>query len=179
MRSPARFAVLTVAAALAVAPLPAAVYTVELTNGTSVLTRYEPEDAAWDSSKIVFVDEYGNTVAFDKSDVVGVTSDFESKGYGSMIDSTTMALGWAPNDALDPASPEGQAAAAAAAVLGTQPPPAHMDNFVEPSATQGMPAGWVGLGSTYFPQPMMSSPPPVLQAPPPPVVETLPGDSGQ
>ena len=178
MRPSARFAVVAVAAALAVAPLSAAIYTVSLTNGTSIQTRYEPEDAAWDHSKITFVDEFGNVVALSKSEVVEVVSDFEAKGYGAMLDATTMALGWAPNDALDADSPEGQAAAANAAILAAQPPPANMDNFVEPSQTQGMPANWVGLGTTYFPPPM-PTPAPVVAAPPPPVMETPPGDSGQ
>ena len=179
MRSPARFAVAALVGALAVAPLPAAVYTVALTNGTSIDTRYEPEDAAWDRTKICFVDEFGNVVALPKSEVVGVTSDFEAKGFGSMIDDTTMELGWAPNDALDADSPEGQAAAAAQAIYDQQRQPTTFGQFVEPNSTQGMPANWVGLGSTaYGPPP--TPVPIVIPAPSAPAAtEAPPGDGGQ
>lgn len=183
MRSFSRFAVLTVAGALVVAPLSAAVYTISMTNGTVFETRYEPEDAAWDSSKLVFLDEFGNVVAVAKTDVQEVTSEFESKGYGTMINNTTMELGWAPNDAVDTSTPEGQAAAAAAAALAaSQPTPTTFNQFVEPNQTQGMPARWVGYptndpgSSGFVPPPVqIQVPPPApvpVEAPPPPAGDT-------
>jgi hypothetical protein len=182
-----RLAVLAVAVACVVAPVQAAVYTVSMTNGTSFDTRYEPEDAAWDSSKLVFIDEFGNVVAVAKTDVQEVTSDFEAKGYGRMINNTTMELGWAPNDALDTSTPEGQAAAAAAAALAaSQPAPTTFDQFIEPNQTQGMPARWVGYptntpGATGFVPPPVQipvpAPAPMPVDAPPPAGDT--GGSGQ
>ena len=85
-----------------VAAAPAfAAYTIRLNNGTSFTTRYEPEDASWDDSKVVFLDEVGTLISISKSEIAGIESDFETKGYGRMIDTTTMELGWAPNDAAE------------------------------------------------------------------------------
>lgn len=132
---------------LVVAPLSAAIYTVTLKNGATFESRYQPEDASWDKSMIVFLDEWGNTIALAKDQVDKVESDFEAKGYGKMIDNTTMSLGWAPNDAAAPPE-EGEGGGG-----GTQPPAqaaaqeqpnVTYDQFVEPGQTQGMPAQWVG-----------------------------------
>ena len=131
---------------VAVAPLSAAIYTVNLKNGTSFETRYEPRDAPWDSGKIVLLNEWGNLISIAKDEVDEVNSDFESKGYGSMLDDTTMALGWAPNDAVDPTTPEGQEAlaAASAAEQAEGEPNVTIDQFVQPEDTQGLPAQWIG-----------------------------------
>ena len=59
MQRPVRVLVCVLAAAVAAAPLAAAVYTIHLTNGNSFETRYEPEDASYDSGKVVFLDETG------------------------------------------------------------------------------------------------------------------------
>jgi len=133
---------------VAVAPLSAAVYTVSLNNGTSFETRYEPRNAPWDPNKIVFLDEWGTLISLSKDDVTEVVSDFEAKGFGRIIDDTTMELGFAPNDSIDPDSPEGQQAAATAATAAAQQAAGQetitYDQFVEPNQTQGMPAQWVG-----------------------------------
>jgi hypothetical protein len=147
---------------VAVAPLSAAVYTVTLNNGTTFETRYEPRDAPWDANKTVFLDEWGNLISLAKDEVAEVVSDFESKGYGAMLDDTTMSLGWAPNDAIDPASPEGQQAAAVAAAAAQQSAGQESityDQFVEPNQTQGMPAQWVGY-PVNLEQGTQSAPPP-------------------
>jgi hypothetical protein len=128
---------------LAVSPLAAAVYTVTLKNGNVFETRYQPEDASWDKGKIVLLDEMGNLIALAKDDVQEVVSDVESKGYGSVIDNTTMYLGWAPNEGEE-APAGGGVAAAAAQATGQQQPDLTYNQFVEPDQTQGMPANWVG-----------------------------------
>jgi hypothetical protein len=136
---------------LTVAPLSAAIYTVTLKNGSTFESRYQPEDASWDKSMVVFLDEWGNTIALAKDQIDKIESDFEAKGYGKMIDNTTMALGWAPNDAAAPPE-EGEegggggagAQAAAQAPAQQQQPNVTYDQFVEPGQTQGMPAQWVG-----------------------------------
>jgi len=96
-RSSRLFAVATVAMVVS-APVSAALFTVTLANGTTFASRYQPRDAEFDSQKIVFLDEMGLLVSLPKSDVVSVESDMDQKGFGHMLDDTTMAFGWAPND---------------------------------------------------------------------------------
>lgn len=84
---------------LAASPAAAGVYTIEMTNGTEFQTRYEPIDAPWDASKIVFTDEWGNLMSLLKAEIAKVESDITASGYGHPLDDTTIAFGWAPNDA--------------------------------------------------------------------------------
>jgi len=174
-----RFLVLAASVAVvgALAALPAAadVYTITLQNGTTFQTRYQPQDASWDAAKVVFLDEHGNQLSLLKSDVVTIETDLENRGFGHMLNSTTMALGWAPNDALDPDSDEGKAAAQAEQQRAGQPeaPPVYnQEQFVEPGAATGLPLSLVGAGN-YTP-PMGSAagsgaePIQAGSAPPPP-----------
>ncbi len=156
----ARSRVFALAAAVAVfgalAALPAAadVYTITLQNGTTFQTRYQPQAASWDAAKIVFLDEFGNQLSLPKADVVTIQTDLENRGFGHMLNSTTMALGWAPNDALDPDSDEGKAALQAEAqraMMPEAPPIYNQEQFVEPGQATGIPMGLVGYGSGYTP----------------------------
>jgi hypothetical protein len=166
MERPVRVLVCALAAAVAAAPLTAAVYKIQLTNGNSFETRYEPEDASYDSGKVVFLDETGLLITIAKSDIVSIQSDFEAKGYGRMINTTTMELGWAPNDVAEgggegaPADPFAQVQQA----IQGQQQSTTFNQFVEPDATQGMPGNWVG-GSFSSPQPVVV--PVQIQAPAP------------
>lgn len=143
-----------VACALAVAvfaaPLSAAVYTIQLKNGSSFESRYEPEEASWDAGKVVFLDEVGLSIAVDRAEIEAISSDFESKGYGSMLDSTTMELGWAPNDLAAPAEPGSQdPMAQLQQMMGQQQrPDVTYGQFVEPDQTQGIPSQWIGVPGT-------------------------------
>ena len=93
----------------------------------------------------------GNVIAFPAADIQGITVDTESKGYGHQLNATTMALGWAPNDGLDPESEEGKAAMAAdaqaAAINAMTPPNYTQQQFVEPSQTTGMPIWMTGVNA--------------------------------
>jgi len=154
MERPVRVLVCALAAVVAAAPLAAAIYTIQLTNGSSFETRYQPEDASYDSGKVVFLDETGLLITLSKSEIESIESDFESKGYGRMIDTTTMELGWAPNDAAEEgAAPADPLAQVQAAIQGQQQSTT-FNQFVEPDALQGMPGNWVG-GSYSSPQPVV------------------------
>ena len=62
--------------------------------------------APWDANKIVFTNEWGNLMSLAKADVDRIGTDIEASGFGHQLDSTTIALGWAPNDAPLPGSEE-------------------------------------------------------------------------
>jgi len=152
----------TVCLALSVAALPAAaeIYTVKLSNGTEFETRREPVEAEWDSNLLMVLTDVGNWIGLDKADVVGVEIDTENKGFGKVIDSNTIALGWAPNDAptgdpeeaLDPMSRLLNFLSAEQA----NQPDYSVQQFVEPGQagrdTGGLPVGgYTGYGDTRFP----------------------------
>ena len=138
-------------------------YTVTLHNGSTFHTRYQPQAAPWDANKVLFRTETGNFISLASADVESVTSDSENRGFGRVINNTTLMLGAAPNDLPvppAPGSPEALAAAAAAANAPRDEGPAYTVNqFVEPSQTQGLPGGWMG-GSGYGAGPAASPQPP-------------------
>ena len=90
--------------------------------------------------------EFGNLVAIGAEEIDSVTVDSESRGFGHQLNASTMILGWAPNDALDPYSDEGKAAlaadSAAAAAAAAAPPVYNTEQFVEPGTMTGLPV-WV------------------------------------
>lgn len=160
-----------VAAALLAPTLAAAeVFTVTLRNGTSFDTRYQPQEASWDPDQVIFLSDVGNWIAVERSEVASVTSYTESLGFGKVINTTTIALGWAPNDRPDEAA-AGQAgqvgltatqvAAASAALRQSgqaaiptpEQSPYSVQQFVEPSAAQGIPGGLIGFGGAATGQP--------------------------
>lgn len=125
-----RALVLAAMATALAAPLVAAEFTVYLTNGTTFESRYEPRDAEWDAQKIVLIDGAGNTISLSKGEVDRVESDIGSKGFGHMLDDTTMAFGWAPNDKgeydpnAEPASSEVESTEAAEPIYNVNESPA-------------------------------------------------------
>ena len=100
-------------ALLAAAPGSAAVFAVHLTNGAVFESRYRPLDAFYDAGKVILLDEVGNSVAISKADIARIETDVEVSGYGHVLDDTTIALGWAPNDAPLDGTPEAVARAQA------------------------------------------------------------------
>ena len=151
LRARTRFAALSVLlvvaaiGAFSALPASAAVYTIMLKNGTTFETRYQPEQASWDVDKVVLLTEFGNPIALAGADIESISVDSENRGFGHQLNDTTMMLGSAPNDALDPSSEEGKAALAAeaAASSGTQASPAYnQQQFVDTGATTGFP-GWM------------------------------------
>lgn len=142
----------------------AAVYTVTMKNGSTFDTRYQPEEASWDENMVVLMTEFGNRIALPASEIDSVVVDSESRGFGHQINSSTMMLGWAPNDAIDPSTPEGQAAmaaAAAAAASGAQSAPVYnQQQFVEPGAATGLPVWMTGVNAVPQVQPVQPTPPP-------------------
>jgi hypothetical protein len=164
-----RTASLVVAALLAAAPASAAAFAVHLHNGAIFETRFEPQDASYDAGKVVFLDELGVLVALDKADIARIESDVEVSGFGHVIDDTTIAVGWAPNDAPDAGSAQDQARQAAidAEAAGPSGPAAEPIYDVEnvPATMQIIPTfGATGEQTYVLPAPAPTPPP--AEAPP-------------
>jgi len=87
-------------ALLAMLPMAAAAetFTLTLDNGTTLLTRYQPKLSMPDESKVMLLTETGNWIAIARESVVGLTNSTESRGFGRVIDTTTIALGPSPNE---------------------------------------------------------------------------------
>ena len=155
--------VLLLVGAFAALPVSAAVYTVTMKNGSTFDTRYQPEEASWDENMVVLLTEFGNRIALPAAEIDSVAVDSESRGFGHQINSTTMSLGWAPNDAIDPSTPEGQAAiaagtAAAAAGATRAPTVYNQQQFVEPGALTGLPVWMTGVNAVPQVQPQVQPP---------------------
>ncbi len=137
MKSPLRVAVfLALAALLLSLPASAAMWTIKLHSGGKFQTRYQPQIATWDANRVVFLTEVGNLVSVPKADIESVSSDIENRGFGKVINTTTVMLGQAPNDL---ATDQGAAAGGQAAPAPEEEKPYSVQQFVEPSATQGIP----------------------------------------
>jgi hypothetical protein len=152
-------ALVPAAVALALsAPLAAAEFTVHLTNGTTFESRYEPRDADWDAQKVVFVDGAGNTISVPKSDIDHIDSDVGAKGFGHMLDDTTMAFGWAPNDKMESSASAEPATSEVASDEAAEP-------IFNVNETPSLPVFYTVPTDAVAPQTVVPAPAP---APPPP-----------
>lgn len=79
----------------------AASFTVTLANGTSFQTRDRPVLADWDETVALILTDQGNWIALPKDEIVDVSSQAEISGFGYQVDTSTLFLGWSPNDLLD------------------------------------------------------------------------------
>lgn len=123
---------------LVVTGLPAAgeAFEIRLQSGHVFRTRYEPEVAPFDESKILFMTELGNQVAVPESRVREIVSLVEAGG-STRLDAVTILIGQAPNDNL---TPEEQAALEAEqGQLPAQRPIYSAPLISEPEATGGLP----------------------------------------
>jgi hypothetical protein len=99
--------------------------------------------------------EFGNWINISKSDVETVTAATESKGYGTVIDTNTISLGWAPNDLADPATADQQAGDPTTRLLNYLQSAEQaaenysVEQFVEPGDASGIPLSMVGNSSPF------------------------------
>lgn len=170
-------AILAALTLLAVAPTVAEIFKVQLKNGNVFETRYRPKVADWDAGKVVLLTDVGNRITLLRDDIVEVISDTELKGFGTVIDTTTIVLGWAPNDA-----PTGGEAVDPTTQwmnylqqVGGSGPTFSVDQFVNVEdagagggAGGGLPAWEFGPGSSgaFGSQSVIVAPPPAASAPP-------------
>jgi hypothetical protein len=120
----------------------ASVYTVTLSNGQTIESRYRPMIAPWDEGKVMLMTMVGNWISLSKADITDLVVDIETAGHGRVIDSTTVDLGITAND-----RPTGEAAAPSAQEQLLQFMQAEQANrpvysteqFAEPNAASGIP----------------------------------------
>ncbi len=158
-------AILAIALVLVTGPAAAAVFKVTLTNGSTIETRYRPAQSADDESKIKLITENGNWISLPKDLVESVTSDFEAKGYGTVLSTTTVILGWSPNDA-PAAGAEGADTDPTERLLNyfqqrdsantQQAPPYSVQQFVEPNSQGGIPISFGAQTTPPVGQPVVS-----------------------
>lgn len=137
-------------ALLAAAPIAAAVFTVTLTSGNTFVTRYQPHQSDSQEDKILLMTEFGNWIFLPKEAVASITSDTESKGFGTVLDSQTISLGsiLPRTGAGSKADAEAQLDPTAQLIQFMQqqnaPPPVHTNELVvEPSQSTGIPIGLI------------------------------------
>jgi hypothetical protein len=159
-----RSLILVALLALPALPASAEVYTVTLTNGSTVETQYQPQEAAFDKDMVLLMTEVGNWIGVRRDEIESVVSDAESSGFGKVIAKNTVLLGWAANDAADPNAPqpEGQrqdpGMSLAAQVLQNlyqqrqEQQSYTVPQFVQPNQTQGIPMGLITPYSSAPPQ---------------------------
>ena len=98
--------------------------------------------------------EYGNWITLRKSDIETVLTDTESRGFGTVIDTNTISLGWAPND-LDQPGAEQESTDPTTRLLNylqaADQPAANysVEQFVEPGDATGIPLSLVGNSSPF------------------------------
>jgi len=140
--------------ALLAAPIAAETYLITLQNGTTIQSRYQPQESSWDAGMVLFMTETGNWIGMKKADIASVEQENNLRGFGFVINPTTVALGWAPNDAADPAAAQGDLGARLLEALGGGAPapaakPYTVQQGVSTEQTQGIPLSYVPGGQAY------------------------------
>jgi hypothetical protein len=163
-------------AALAAAPAQAEVFHVKLRNGTTIDTLYQPQQATWDPNVVILLSDAGNWIGVDQRDIDTVVSESQIRGFGIALNFNTIAIGWAPNDAIDPATlqtnPQAATLQALQNIYQQQQEQAHytIPQFVSTEQTAGIPPRLVGGGvipGVAPPLPQMPVPLPLPSAPAP------------
>ncbi len=123
-------------------------FTVTLTNGAEIDTRYRPIQSPSDENKIQLITEHGNWITLPKTLVESIESDFEARGFGTVLDTNTVVLGYSIND-LPTEETEGATSATDALLeylRGPQADPFTATQFGEPTEVGGAPTGGVPIG---------------------------------
>ncbi len=148
-----------------VSPVAAETYLITLQNGTSIQSRYQPQESSWDAGMVLFMTETGNWIGMKKADIVSVEQENNLRGFGFVVNPTTVVIGWAPNDAADPNAPQNDVGARLLEALGGGAPapaakPYSVQQGVSTEQTQGIPLSYVPGGSAYGGTPQQSAPAP-------------------
>ena len=141
-------------------PLAADVFTVTMTSGGTFASRYQPHQSDTEEGKVLLLTEYGNWISLPKEAIVSVVSNTEAKGFGTVLDSQTIALGWIPPSSKSAIEDEAEVDATTQLINfmreqnTTAPAPVFTNELVvEPSQSTGIPMSFTNqstppLGAT-------------------------------
>jgi len=149
MRTPRVALLLSIALLLVALPALAEYHTIKLKNGNQFDSLYRPRLAVEGGDRVLVATETGNWISLPIDAIESVVSHIEARGFGKVINTTTILIGTAPNDAevpgesteaLDPATRllnylENQQRPQAAAQFSVQ-------QFAEPNSGGGIPLGF-------------------------------------
>jgi len=164
-----RVALFVLGALALVAALPATAeyHTIKLKNGNEFDTLYRPRLATQGGDKVLVATETGNWISLPVDAIESVVSHIEARGFGKVINTTTILVGMAPNDAEVPGE-ETEALDPATRLLNyleseqrsQQAVPFTVEQFAEPNSVGGIP-----LGFTNSTTPPLSGGPGVIEPP--------------
>ncbi|HEY0512292.1 MAG TPA: hypothetical protein VGH73_10325 [Thermoanaerobaculia bacterium] len=140
------------ALALFAAPALADVYFVTLTTGAVIETAHQPQQAGWDPNMVLLLTETGNWVGFPKGQIVGIRTEDPTQGFGIRINDKAIALGVSPNDLPDAKGKEDvnqrmYDIANKMLDMAEKRQNYTVQQFVEPSQSQGIPSSFGGLAT--------------------------------
>ena len=172
MRQTARFACILTLLLLVSSITGAETFTVTLDNGNTILTRYQPKISQPDETSVSLLTERGNWISIPTERVVNVTSNTESRGFGKVINTTTISLGLTPNEGAADAEVPVDPTTALLNYLAAEKAGAQRDysveqfvntesagvggfpsNFGAGSANSGSPNTYIEPGAYYAPPP--------------------------
>lgn len=157
IRSTSRVWLPMLAVVLLAVPATAEVFHITLKNGTTFDSAVQPQQASWDSNMVMLLTDVGNWVGFTKDEIADIKAVDPTAGFGVRISSTAIALGRFTNDL--PESAKGAGAqeskyldlATKALEAADRQQHYSVQQFVEPSQTQGIPAAFGGYGGSAPP----------------------------
>jgi hypothetical protein len=140
--------------ALLALPASAEVFHVTLTNGTTIDSSVQPQQASWDPNIVMLITEVGNWVGFPKNEIESIKAEDPTSGFGVRISSTAIALGRFSNDLPEEGKTNPQdelnqrylALANRMLEQSARQQSYSVQQFVEPGQTQGIPSAFGGYG---------------------------------
>ena|SRR5579872_422460 len=149
VRNLLRLSPVVLALALLAVPAYAEVFHVTLKNGTVIETASRPQQASWDSKMVLLLTDMGNWVGFSQDEIAGIRSEDPIQGFGIRINDKVVILGLSPNDLPDAKGKDDVNSKffdLANKMLDMQDKANHysIQQFVDPSQTQGIPSGFAG-----------------------------------
>jgi hypothetical protein len=155
VRNPLRLSPVVLAVALLAVPAYAEVFHVTLKNGTVIETASRPQQASWDSKMVLLLTDVGNWVGFSQDEIAGIRSEDPVQGFGIRINDKVVVLGLSPNDLPDAKGKDDVNSKffdLANKMLDMQDKQNHysIQQFVDPSQTQGIPSGFAGNSNSGF-----------------------------
>ncbi len=155
VRNLLRLSPVVLALALLAVPAYAEVFHVTLKNGTVIETAGRPQQASWDSKMVLLLTDMGNWVGFSQDEIAGIRSEDPIQGFGIRINDKVVILGLSPNDLPDAKGKDDVNSKfydLANKMLDMQDKQNHysIQQFVDPSQTQGIPSGFAGTSSNGF-----------------------------